>query len=113
MLGLTDVWSAIRKAAALRLTDVLSTLPFESTQHLYGTLVDMCQRDDALWQETEGAVQGITAILRKFTWVHKTTLKHMSNGTGVPFRLSVAADTLADRTDYQLTVSLHAAEMQR
>ncbi|EGD80684.1 hypothetical protein PTSG_01274 [Salpingoeca rosetta] len=104
VLGLTDVWSAIRKAAALRVSDVLGVLTFEQTRQLFEALVSICSREDASWQETEGAVQGITTIIRKFTWVHKTALRDdgRAHGHGT-FRFAAAADSLTDRSDYQLT----------
>ena len=67
--GLTDVWSAIRKACAQRLHGLERNLKQEQLMQLYASCVSICQRPEgpsATWQAKEGALMGLTSIVRRF-----------------------------------------------
>ena len=64
--GLTDVWSAIRKACAARLLGLEHNLKHSHMMQLYKSCVAICHRADITWQAREGAIMGITAIVRRF-----------------------------------------------
>ena len=60
--GLTDVWSAIRKACAQRLHGLERNLKQEQLMQLYASCVTICQRPEgpsATWQAKEGALMGL------------------------------------------------------
>lgn len=64
--GLTDVWSAIRKACAARLLVQELNLKHPHMMQLYKSCVAICHRGDITWQAREGALMGITSIVRRF-----------------------------------------------
>eukprot|EP01043_Picozoa_sp_COSAG02_P020762 COSAG02_NODE_1031_length_15073_cov_13.084279_8_plen_862_part_01 len=64
--GLTDVWSAIRKACAARLLGLEHNLKHPHMMQLYKSCIAICHRSDITWQAREGALMGITAIVRRF-----------------------------------------------
>lgn len=64
--GLTDVWSAIRKACAARLLGLEHNLKHPHMMQLYKSCIAICHRSDITWQAREGALMGVTAIVRRF-----------------------------------------------
>ena len=66
--GLTDVWSVIRKQCAAKLAGFAEHLPMALLQQLFRSLVETCKGPGSSWQEVEGALLGMNAIIRKFTW---------------------------------------------
>ncbi|XP_052231830.1 uncharacterized protein LOC127845146 isoform X2 [Dreissena polymorpha] len=65
IMSLTDVWSAIRNATASRLSPVVTALHVEHVQHIFNSLVQICE-DHSTWQMKEGAIMGINAVLQTF-----------------------------------------------
>ncbi|EDQ92257.1 uncharacterized protein MONBRDRAFT_23233 [Monosiga brevicollis MX1] len=74
LLCVTDVWSAIRKASAVRMGNVLGQFTLAQLLKFYEALVEACE-EESTWQEVDGALLGIANLLRKFVWVPFTTLK--------------------------------------
>eukprot|EP00946_MAST-07B_sp_MAST-7B-sp1_P000729 g729.t1 len=92
VLSLTDVWSAIRKASSAHLYSVADLFPINQVRKLFGMLCCIChengipassertnvapskktassdsvERAKSLWREKNGALMGITAIIKKF-----------------------------------------------
>ena len=90
ILSVTDIWSAIRKNAAVRLYSVVDLFPISHVELLFQGLVGICtnaKQERAFtyaqhpntakntaagnaykspWQAKEGALLGITAIVKKF-----------------------------------------------
>ena len=90
ILSVTDIWSAIRKNAAVRLYSVVDLFPISHVELLFQGLVGICtnaKQEHAFtyahhpntakntapgnaykspWQAKEGALLGITAIVKKF-----------------------------------------------
>lgn len=58
VLGLTDVWSAIRNTCVARLSPVLDHLDITQMEVLFTSLIKICQAKDSSWQAKEGAVMG-------------------------------------------------------
>lgn len=64
--GLTDVWSAIRNACAGRLSRIIDSFTIQQLECLFVELEQICQSKSSSWQAKEGAVMGMTAIIRSF-----------------------------------------------
>jgi hypothetical protein len=68
--SVTDIWSAIRKNAAVRLYSVVDLFPMAHVEELFKALVGICvdqgRAKASSWQAKEGALLGITAIVKKF-----------------------------------------------
>jgi len=71
--GVTDVWSAIRKNCATLMSDIVSQWGLEYVEPLFERLAQICLGASATWQAKEGALLGITTIIRKFRWAHEST----------------------------------------
>eukprot|EP00048_Salpingoeca_helianthica_P024157 m.30156 g.30156 ORF g.30156 m.30156 type:complete len:1409 (+) comp9221_c0_seq2:59-4285(+) len=67
-VGCSDVWSAVRSACVARLPTILSSMPLSQLADLYSELFSMCASPASTWQAVDGALQGITSILRLFSW---------------------------------------------
>lgn len=92
VVGLTDVWSATRSSVAAILSDLLPTFALAQLEALSDRLSDICLAADTSWQAKEGALLGMTAVVRLFTW------KRCSSEDAV----SPGANTLGDRGGYVL-----------
>eukprot|EP01137_Pigoraptor_chileana_P033797 Opistho-2@25290 len=66
--GLTDVWSAIRSGCMSRVGGVLDVMDLTQLERFYSALVAICMGPGSTWQAKEGALMGITAVVRKFAW---------------------------------------------
>eukprot|EP00667_Euglena_gracilis_P000576 EG_transcript_576 len=66
--GLTDVWSVIRKQSAGRIRGFCERLPMNLVKELFQRLVAICKAEGSTWQEVEGALLGMNAIMRNFKW---------------------------------------------
>jgi len=66
--GLCDVWSAVRNKCASHLPAILSRMRMSDVEGLFCRLSDACFVD-APWQTIEGALLGMIAIVRRFSWV--------------------------------------------
>ncbi|XP_028392463.1 uncharacterized protein LOC114517020 [Dendronephthya gigantea] len=64
--GLTDVWSAIRNACAARLSRIIDSFTIPQLEHLFLELEQICKCKTSSWQAKEGAVMGMTTIIRSF-----------------------------------------------
>ena len=69
--SVTDIWSAIRKNTAVRLYSVVDMLPMGHVEALFQGLVTICVApekgpESVSWQAKEGALLGVTAIVKKF-----------------------------------------------
>jgi hypothetical protein len=79
LLGLTDVWSSIRKETTSRFGLLLDLLMLEQMKELFQSLIDICHSGKCRWQEgktwqsTEGAVRGIYKFLTSCKWVGGTS----------------------------------------
>ena len=75
LMGLTDVWSVIRKLCAKKLHVLANLLALSQLDALFRALVDVAGCKDESWQRREGALLGITNIVRRFKWesVDKST----------------------------------------
>ncbi|XP_067933195.1 uncharacterized protein [Watersipora subatra] len=69
ILGLTDVWSAIRSACSSRLNAIADQFSIQQLELFYTTLVQICKDEQSSWQAKEGAVMGLNVIVRRFQWV--------------------------------------------
>mmetsp|Transcript_3829 Transcript_3829/g.14193 ORF Transcript_3829/g.14193 Transcript_3829/m.14193 type:complete len:578 (-) Transcript_3829:237-1970(-) len=71
--GLSDVWSAIRKACATRLYGVVHHLPLRRVEALVAALVDMCVAPAFAdkWRCKEGALLGYAMLVKRFRRVTK------------------------------------------
>ncbi|XP_048576620.1 uncharacterized protein LOC5501449 isoform X2 [Nematostella vectensis] len=66
--GITDVWSAIRNTCIARLPQSLDHFSLQQAQEFYTDLIRICQAKESSWQATEGAVMGMTTLVRRFCW---------------------------------------------
>jgi len=64
--GLTDVWSAIRKACANRLFSVAEAFDLDEVQLLFQELLELARSEDTSWQAVEGSLLGMTTIIKRF-----------------------------------------------
>ena len=88
VIGLTDVWSAIRSATASRLVPILQHLSLHEYQLFFQELIKVCKgskmiKDNeeqkskliktptSMWQSKEGAIIGIHVMIKAFTWVKR------------------------------------------
>eukprot|EP00039_Didymoeca_costata_P030236 m.28520 g.28520 ORF g.28520 m.28520 type:complete len:1346 (+) comp8008_c0_seq1:235-4272(+) len=76
LVGLTDVWSAIRKSCAAFLSDLLSSYDVESMEPLFSLLTQTCCAEGTTWQGQEGCLLGIANIVRKFRWSRAANDNH-------------------------------------
>ena len=67
-LGVTDVWSQIRKNSSSKMSSVIDSMPEASVYRLFAEFLRICEDPNATWQETEGAILGMCVIIRKFHW---------------------------------------------
>ncbi|XP_014673094.1 PREDICTED: uncharacterized protein LOC106813471 [Priapulus caudatus] len=58
LLGLMDVWSAVRNACCCRLPDIVGELSLAELEDLFTDLVLVCEGRSSTWQAVEGAVMG-------------------------------------------------------
>ncbi|XP_076357944.1 uncharacterized protein LOC143250806 isoform X3 [Tachypleus tridentatus] len=75
LLGLTDVWSAIRLQSRATLSITLDHLSVDESLQLYFELVKVCQNPDHKWQTLAGAVEAITVFLQKFQKAGKISVE--------------------------------------
>ncbi|KAK3746389.1 hypothetical protein QZH41_018199, partial [Actinostola sp. cb2023] len=66
--GITDVWSAIRNSCVARLAQTLGCFTLDQAHIFYGELIQICQAKESSWQAIEGAVMGMTTLVRRFNW---------------------------------------------
>ena len=64
--GLTDVWSAIRNACATRLSRIIDSFTIPQLESLFLELEKICKSKSLPWQAREGAIMGVTTIIRSF-----------------------------------------------
>ena len=64
--GLTDVWSAIRKSCANRLSAVADAFVMDQMKALTDELLALCASADSSWQQVEGSLLGLSAIVKRF-----------------------------------------------
>ena len=58
LLGLTDVWSAIRSACVSKLAHIIEHFGLDQLCSFFTQLVQVCQSPDSSWQAKEGAIMG-------------------------------------------------------
>ncbi|XP_030831113.1 uncharacterized protein LOC764251 isoform X2 [Strongylocentrotus purpuratus] len=80
MVGLTDIWSAIRKACVSRLPSILASLTVEEAEKFFETLAKICQNNESSWQSVEGALMAITSLLRRFQWISRQPVEPFFQG---------------------------------
>ncbi|XP_013392533.1 uncharacterized protein LOC106160455 [Lingula anatina] len=90
LLGLTDVWSAIRNACVARLSGIIEHITLDQLQSFFSNLAAICKGEDSSWQAKEGAVMGINIVVRRFQWI------------GFDIENSSPRDTKSTRTEYYL-----------
>ncbi|CAH1780021.1 unnamed protein product [Owenia fusiformis] len=69
LIGVTDIWSAIRNATISRLGPIVEYFSLLQLEEFFTDLVKICQNDASNWQSKEGAVMGINTVVRKFQTV--------------------------------------------
>ncbi|XP_066932018.1 uncharacterized protein [Clytia hemisphaerica] len=74
LLGLTDVWSAIRKDTASKLNTMIDLLDEGMIENLFLSLTKICDEDNS-WQAIEGATRGIDKILSSCKVIHSAATK--------------------------------------
>lgn len=106
--SVTDVWSAIRSACTSQLAQLLTEAPPEWTKELFASLAAVAAAPKSSWQQREGALLGLTTIIRKFRWVPRhhcnlrtNTVLSMTGNNNISSR-----ETLLDRKEYLLAVRL-------
>eukprot|EP00698_Gefionella_okellyi_P019537 TRINITY_DN5998_c0_g1_i1.p1 TRINITY_DN5998_c0_g1~~TRINITY_DN5998_c0_g1_i1.p1 ORF type:complete len:1016 (-),score=196.11 TRINITY_DN5998_c0_g1_i1:2646-5693(-) len=62
--SVTDVWSAIRKSSSQKLAQCVQYLSLEQVRSVFCELVQICNESSS-WQAQEGAVLGITTLVKK------------------------------------------------
>ncbi|XP_041455254.1 uncharacterized protein LOC121408020 isoform X2 [Lytechinus variegatus] len=80
MVGLTDIWSAIRKASVSRLPIILASLTVEEAENFFETLAKICQSKESSWQSIEGALMAINSLLRRFQWISREPVEPFFRG---------------------------------
>jgi len=87
--GLTDVWSAIRKACATRVGVMFELLDKHDLEAFCGMLMELCNDPSASrWRQKEGALLVFASILKKFQWA-----KEGSAGEGKQVQLKLKFST--------------------
>ncbi|XP_071494032.1 uncharacterized protein [Diadema antillarum] len=81
LAGLTDIWSAIRKATVSRLPGILASFTIKEAEDFFGALAKICQSDDSSWQSVEGALMAINSLLRRFQWIGRLPVEPFSRGS--------------------------------
>eukprot|EP00002_Diphylleia_rotans_P009508 TRINITY_DN1982_c0_g1_i1.p1 TRINITY_DN1982_c0_g1~~TRINITY_DN1982_c0_g1_i1.p1 ORF type:complete len:1148 (+),score=180.12 TRINITY_DN1982_c0_g1_i1:52-3495(+) len=71
VLGLTDVWSAIRKSCANKIYQIIHRFTFDQLEEITKSLysISSADGDDVTWQAKEGSLLGLLTIVRRFHWV--------------------------------------------
>ena len=95
--GLTDVWSATRTSVAALLADVLARTPLAAVEGLCRQLAGLCTGAPGGWQAREGALLGLTAIVRRFVWETRPGSGLGGGGVGGGGGGGGGMDTLTDR----------------
>lgn len=96
--GLSDVWSAIRKACATRLYGVVHHLPLRRVEAMVSALVDLCiapQFADK-WRCKEGAFLGYAMLVKRFRRVSSSEAHALrrASDAGIGGGLPIAAANL-------------------
>jgi len=77
LLGVTDVWSAVRKMCANKLYAVADMFDADQLAELFCDLVSMCSSQEQPWRAKEGALLALNSIIKRFQWSDdSTTLQH-------------------------------------
>ncbi|XP_031558056.1 uncharacterized protein LOC116294568 isoform X2 [Actinia tenebrosa] len=78
--GITDVWSAIRNTCVARLAQILEHFTLHQAHIFYSELIKICHSKESSWQAVEGAVMGMTTLVRRFSWTG-VMKQHINNNT--------------------------------
>jgi hypothetical protein len=76
VMGLTDVWSATRKACAEKLCGFAAMLSVSQIESLFQCILDAYARTDKQkaednkdkWKQKEGCLLGLNSIIKQFSW---------------------------------------------
>ena len=95
LLGLTDVWSAIRKLSASRVFSLAGQTTPAQTRELYDALCSIATPDAATdsWRSLEGALLGMRAVIKRFRSVSSAVSPAEGASATVPFPDDLIANT--------------------
>ncbi|XP_047141548.1 uncharacterized protein LOC101237868 isoform X1 [Hydra vulgaris] len=93
VIGLTDVWSVIRKDTSSRLAILLQIITLEQLKNLFTTLTEVCRNEKTKWQNepnwqaSDGAIKGIEKILSSCEWEAASNTKTVDSSSSVLIKI--------------------------
>ncbi|XP_033117348.1 uncharacterized protein LOC117117218 isoform X2 [Anneissia japonica] len=69
LLGIKDIWSAIRNVCVSRISTVVERFQISELQVFFRDLTQICESPESTWQNIEGALMAINSTLKRFHWM--------------------------------------------
>jgi len=80
----------------------IQLLSVEQVEPLFRRLIAICRAGDTSWKAAEGALQGVTSIIRRFHWTSKADGDGLSGDQGTRGASAGAVDSLGERDSFCL-----------
>ncbi|XP_071958433.1 uncharacterized protein [Antedon mediterranea] len=81
LLGIKDIWSAIRNVCVARISAVVEKFQISELEVFFGDLTRICEAPESTWQNIEGALMAINSTLKRFQWIDTRLLEQSSPST--------------------------------